>query len=97
MVVRAGSTGLAGQDLPFEIYLIIKCKQTPIGWLLSGFFPMVKWIVLSMISVVEEAIGKIRFVTNEARKIAKRYEEHPGEIYLHDETRHLRNVEWLSF
>jgi hypothetical protein len=65
-------------------------------WPAKGADPMVKWIVPSMASVVEEAIGKIRSVTNEARKIAKWYEEHPGEIYLHDEARHLRNVEWLT-
>lgn len=65
-------------------------------WPAKGADPIVKWIVPSMASVVEEAIGKIRSVTDEARQIAKWYEEHPGEIYLHDEVRHLRNAEWLA-
>jgi hypothetical protein len=65
-------------------------------WPAKGANPMVKWVVPSMASVVQEAIGKIRSVTNVARQIAKWYEEHPGEIYLHDEVRQLRNVEWLT-
>ena len=65
-------------------------------WPAKGADPMVKWIVPSMASVVEEAIGKIRSVTQEARQIAKWYEVHPGEIYLHDDVRHLRSVEWLT-
>lgn len=65
-------------------------------WPAKGADPMVKWIVPSMVSVVEEAIGKIRSITHEARQMAKWYEEHPDEIYLHDEVRHLRNVEWLT-
>jgi hypothetical protein len=65
-------------------------------WPAKGADPMVKWIVPSMASVVEEAIGKIRSVTSEARQIARWYEDHPGEIYLHDDVRHLRTAEWLT-
>lgn len=65
-------------------------------WPAKGADPMVKWIVPSMVGVVEEAIGKIRAVTHEARLVAKWYEDHPGEICLHDDVRHLRNVEWLT-
>lgn len=65
-------------------------------WPAKGADPMVKWIVHSMASIAKEAIGKIRLVTAEARQIAKWYEEHPGQIYLHDEVQHLRNVEWLT-
>ena len=64
-------------------------------WPAKGADPMVKWIVPSMASVVEEAIGKIRSVTHEARQIAKWYEDHPGKIYLHEGAEHLRDVEWL--
>lgn len=65
-------------------------------WPAKGADPMVKWIVPSMASIVEDAVGKIRSVTREARQVAKWYEEHPDRIYLHDEVRHLRNVEWLT-
>lgn len=65
-------------------------------WPAKGADPMVKWIVPSMVSVVKEAIGKIRSVTHEARQIAKWYEEHPFNIYLHDGVEHLREVEWLT-
>lgn len=64
-------------------------------WPAKGADPMVKWIVHSMASIVKEAIGKIRSVTAEARQIAKWYEEHPSQIYLHGEVQYLRNVEWL--
>jgi hypothetical protein len=65
-------------------------------WPAKGADPMVKWIVPSMVSVVEEAIGKIRSVTHEARQIAKWYEEHPSNIYFHAGVEHLREVEWLT-
>lgn len=65
-------------------------------WPAKGADPMVKWIVPSMVSVVEEAIGKIRSLTHEARQIAKWYEEHPRNIYLHAGVEHLREVEWLT-
>jgi hypothetical protein len=65
-------------------------------WPAKGADPMVKWIVPSMVSVVKEAIGKIRSVTHAARQIAKWYEEHPRKIYLHEGVEHLREVEWLT-
>jgi hypothetical protein len=57
---------------------------------------MVKWVVPSMVSVVEEALHKIRSVTAEARRIAKWYEQHPDELYLTAGVAHLRGREWLS-
>jgi hypothetical protein len=65
-------------------------------WPEKGAEPMVKWLVPSMSSVVEEALRKIRAVTDEPRRIAKWYEEHPQQIYLTPDTRHLRGQEWLS-
>lgn len=64
-------------------------------WPAKGADPMVKWIMPSMTSVVQEAIDKIRRQTNEARRIAKWYEENPGKIYLTQEFEHLRAKEWL--
>lgn len=65
-------------------------------WPAKGADPMVKWIVPSMVSVVQESIEKIRRITDEARIIAKWYELHPDEIYLEPESEYLRSQEWLS-
>lgn len=65
-------------------------------WPAKGADPMIKWIVPSMANVVQEAIDRIRRQTNEARRIAKWYEENPGKIYLTPDLEHLRTKEWLS-
>ncbi|MEQ1600996.1 MAG: integrase [Methylophilaceae bacterium] len=65
-------------------------------WPAKGADPMIKWVVPSMASVVQEAIEKIRKVTDEARRIAKWYEGHPGKIYLVGELEYLRGQEWVS-
>lgn len=49
-----------------------------------------------MVSVVQEAIRKIRKITSEARCIAQWYEDQPGKIYLRDEIEYLRGREWVS-
>lgn len=65
-------------------------------WPAKGAEPMVKWLVPSMASVVEEALQKIRVATDEARRIAKWYEQNAGQIYLAPDASHLRGREWLS-
>lgn len=65
-------------------------------WPAKGAEPMVKWIVPSMASVTQEAIQKIRVATGPARRVAKWYEGHPGEIYLEGHLEPLRANEWLS-
>lgn len=65
-------------------------------WPAKGAEPMVKWLVPSMASVVEEALQKIRSATAEARRIAKWYEQHPGQLYLAVDVANLRGREWLS-
>lgn len=65
-------------------------------WPAKGADPGVKWVVPSMASVVQEALRKIRGVTEEARRIAKWYEEYPGRIYLAPDVEHLHDQEWLS-
>lgn len=65
-------------------------------WPAKGADPMIKWVVPSMTSIVQEALGKIRKVTDEARRIAKWYEDHPGKIYLAGEIEKLREEEWVS-
>ncbi|MDO8208351.1 MAG: integrase [Gallionella sp.] len=65
-------------------------------WPAKGAEPMIKWVVPSMASVVQEAIGKIRKLTDESRRIAKWYEEDSGGIYLVGELEYLRGQEWVS-
>lgn len=65
-------------------------------WPAKGADPMIKWVVPSMASVVQEAIEKISKVTDEARRIAKWHEDHPGKIYLSGELESLRGQVWVS-
>lgn len=65
-------------------------------WPAKGAEPMVKWLVPSMASVVAEALQKIRLATEEARRIAKWYEQNTGQIYLAPDAAHLRGRPWLS-
>ena len=65
-------------------------------WPAKGAAPMVKWLVPSMASVVQEALQKVRSTTTEARRIAKWYEQHPHQLYLAADVAHLRGLEWLS-
>ncbi|MDO9383321.1 MAG: integrase [Hyphomicrobiaceae bacterium] len=66
-------------------------------WPSKGAEPMVKWVVPSMASVIQEAIGNIRAVTQPARDVALWYERHPDSIYLKPELEYLRGTESLSF
>ena len=65
-------------------------------WPAKGADPMIKWIVPSMSSVVQEAIAKIRSATEGARLIATWYEKNPHQIYLPEQLVRLRRKEWLS-
>ncbi|SAK86964.1 hypothetical protein AWB77_04670 [Caballeronia fortuita] len=65
-------------------------------WPVKGAAPMVKWIIPAMASVVKEAVGKIRRLTDEAREIARWYEQNPARLYLAPGMEHLRVKEWLS-
>lgn len=58
---------------------------------------MVKWIVPTMVSVVQEAISRIAKLTTKAREVAKWYEENPGRLYVPDRLGHLRDQELLTF
>lgn len=50
----------------------------------------IKWIQTAMVDAVKTAIVKIRQHTDEARKIALWYEQHPDQIYLPEDLLHLR-------
>lgn len=72
-----------------------KGKGTAYGlrWLTSkGAAHMIKWQIPSMHELVEEAIGKIRKHTENARNIARWYENNPDKIYLPSEFEYLRKI-----
>ncbi|WP_244141312.1 integrase [Burkholderia vietnamiensis] len=65
-------------------------------WPAKGAEPMVKWVLPSMVGVVEEALKKIRRLTDEAREVARWYEKNPAQIYLTEDMEHFRTKEWLD-
>lgn len=65
-------------------------------WPSKGADPMLKWVVKSMAGVCEEAVRRIREQTEEARRIARWYEDNPGKLYLPKGLEHLRQQEYLS-
>ena len=58
--------------------------------------PMIKWVPTSMRFLAEEALEKIRAVTEPARLLAKWYEQHPNRIFLPTHLEHLRAQTYLS-
>lgn len=65
-------------------------------WPAKGADPMVKWIIPSMVTVVQKAISNIRELTRKAREIAKWYEINPTRLYLPENLEHYRNKKLLS-
>jgi len=65
-------------------------------WPSKGAEPMVKWLVGTMVDVAKEAVGKIRKETEEARNMAKWYEENPTRLYLPKELVSLRDNNHLN-
>jgi hypothetical protein len=65
-------------------------------WPSKGADPMVKWIIGTMADVVKDAISKLRKETEEARRMARWYEEHPGRVYLPEDCSHFRREKFLT-
>ncbi|MFM0669470.1 integrase, partial [Paraburkholderia sediminicola] len=65
-------------------------------WPSKGSKPMIKWLIPSMSGIVEEAVEKVKSLTEDARKVATWYEENPGKLYLPENLEHLRLQELLS-
>lgn len=56
------------------------------GWRfmpLKGANPYIKWIPAPMVEVAQEAIRRLRQLTEEGRRIAEWHERHPDEFYRH--------------
>lgn len=65
-------------------------------WPAKGAEPMVKWIVATMVDVVKDALIKIREQTEEARRMARWYDNNPGKLYLSEGLEYLRKHEYLT-
>jgi len=65
-------------------------------WPRKGAPPMVKWMVSVMAEVAREAVRKLTDLTQEARRIAKWYEESPDRLYLPTRLEHVRSMGLLS-
>lgn len=63
----------------------------------KGYADHVKLILPGMADVVREALRKIRVGTDQARRIARWYEEHPTRLYLPEDQEHLRDREFVEF
>lgn len=59
-------------------------------WPSKGADPMIKWVIPSMVSLVEEALQRIRKHTDAARSVAAWYEAHPNSLYLPAHLEHFR-------
>lgn len=59
-------------------------------WPSKGADPMVKWVIPSMSSVVQEAIKRLDAASIEARAVALWYEKNPSSIFLPSHLEHLR-------
>ena len=65
-------------------------------WPAKGARPMIKPVLPSMRWLAEEALEKIRKVTEPARELARWYEKHPGKLYLPPELEYLREREEIT-
>jgi hypothetical protein len=62
----------------------------------KGGKPQIKWIPTPMVELAKEALGRIREITSNARKIAKWYEENPNCIYLPGPLEYLRHEPYVD-
>ncbi|MDE2420851.1 MAG: integrase [Gammaproteobacteria bacterium] len=75
-------------SLPFdcEVWETQRNGKKVYGWRFQpgkGGSPMIKWIPESMESIAQEAIKRVKLLTNEARAIAKWHEANPELFYRH--------------
>lgn len=65
-------------------------------WPGKGNQPQVKWVPTVMVSVVQEAVQRLRDICRPAREIAAWYEAHPDQLWLPTDLEHLRDTDWIS-
>src|SRR5262249_8223064 len=69
-----------------EVWQLKKDGSKAYGWRFQpgkGGVPCIKWIPDAMASIAQEAMSRIKKLTDEARKIAKWYEDQPNLFYRH--------------
>jgi hypothetical protein len=62
----------------------------------KGAKPNIKWVIPSMVDTVKKAIRRIRKLTQEARDVAKWYEDNPNKLYLPKHLEYLRKYKVLT-
>lgn len=87
-VKRSGPGGLQGEE-EGEAYGIRV-------WPGKGNPPQVKWVPTVMVTVVQEAVQRLRDLCRPAREIASWYEAHPAQLWLPPYLDHLRETDWIS-
>ncbi len=65
-------------------------------WPSKGAEPMIKWVIPSMVTVVEDAIARIKKHTDDARAIARWYESNPTSMFLPAHLEHFRGRDEIS-
>lgn len=62
----------------------------------KGAPPQIKWVPTAMVSLAQEAIRRLRAMTNEGRRIAKWYEDNPDKFYRHSQCPAVLDGECLT-
>jgi len=65
-------------------------------WPGKGNPPQIKWVPTVMVSVVQEAVQRLRELCRPAREVAAWYEANPDQLWLSSHLEHLRGTEWIS-
>ncbi|TBG89592.1 hypothetical protein ELG67_11075 [Rhizobium leguminosarum] len=64
-------------------------------WPGKGHPPQVKWVPTQMVSLVQEAVARLREMCAPARAVAEWYEANPTSLWLPENLSHLRDQEWM--
>lgn len=62
----------------------------------KGNKPRTAWVSTKMVSIVKDAVRRLRFLCNEARTIAAWYEANPKSLWLPPDLEYARNTDWLA-
>lgn len=90
--------------LDCEVHERVKCPETGDDveaygirvWPGKGSPPQVKWVPTQMVSVVQEAVRRLREMCSDARSVAKWYESFPGSLWLPPELEIRRQSDFVS-
>jgi hypothetical protein len=86
MSVPSRVTEVLALPVDCEVWETKRDGSQAYGWRFTpgkGGAPMIKWIPTVMVDVAREAVKRVHRITDEARRLARWLEEHPGEFYRH--------------